>query len=169
MKKILIVIDIQNDFLDGALACDKEKSLIQAAKQKIFSFDGEVIYTQDTHYDDYLDTNEGKHLPITHCIKNSKAWQIPKELLKENAKIFEKNSFCSLELANYLKSIEKEILSIEIIGICTDICVLSNAILLKAFLNNTEIYVHKELTRATSLKNHEEALNMLRQNHINVI
>ena len=107
--KILVVIDVQNDFVDGKLGTQEAINMIPKLKEKIKNFDGEIIYTMDTHDDNYLNTQEGRKLPIKHCIKGTDAWKIREGIYKENCKIFEKAGFGSSDLVEYLKSInEKE-------------------------------------------------------------
>ena len=127
--KILIVVDMQHDFIDGALGSPEARSIVDAVIYKIdkrISEGYKVIYTKDTHYTDYLETQEGRHLPVAHCIKDTPGWNIPEKLWREGAVVIEKNGFGSWELAESLAK-EKDIESIELIGVCTDICVISNA------------------------------------------
>ncbi len=134
MKKLLIVIDMQNDFIDGALGTAEAEAIVPAVKAKIESFPPEaVIATMDTHGPDYLSTQEGRKLPVEHCIRGTEGWQLSPALAERlsAARIFEKPSFGSLRLAEELQK-EPELEEIELVGLCTDICVVSNALLLKA-------------------------------------
>lgn len=165
----LIVIDMQNDFLTGSLANPDGEKLIEPIKEKIENFNGKIIFTQDTHTEKYLDTNEGKHLPIKHCIRNTLGWGIPMPLVdigaKKYALFFNKPTFGALELYKELP----EEGDIYICGVCTDICVVSNALILKAQLSEREIYVLKDLCAGTTKENHEAALQTMRSCQINVI
>ena len=168
---VLIVIDMQNDFIDGALGSPEALSVTAKVANVIKNFEGEIILTMDTHFPDYLSSNEGRHLPVIHCQKGSTGHEIHesiKALIKEDMKIFEKNSFASLDLANYLKE-KKNLSSITLVGICTDICVISNALLLKAFFPETDIKVVETACAGVTTKSHEEALNTMKMCHIDVI
>lgn len=159
---VLLVIDLQNDFVDGALGNKGNDKIVKPIESLVENFDGEVIFTRDTHGENYLESLEGSHLPVKHCIKNSKGWQI--KIDTKNHKIIDKPSFGSFELVEYLKKLnEKEkIKNIYMVGICTDICVLSNAILIKNALLNTEVTVIEDLCKATNEKNHKIALEAMK-------
>ena len=137
MRKILIVIDMQNDFIDAALGTKEAVAIVEAVKEKIRSYPAEnIIATMDTHGENYMETQEGKNLPVPHCIKGSDGWQIRPDIaqLLTGARIYEKPTFGSIALAADLKAVsEKEEIELELVGLCTDICVVSNAILLKSF------------------------------------
>ncbi len=165
MKNILIVIDMQNDFIDGSLGTKEAQKIVQNAVKKIKTFKGDVFYTQDTHYASYLHSQEGKFLPVVHCIKNTPGWEIvPPVKEAVNGTIYEKTTFGSVDLATELKRInEKEpITSLTLIGLCTDICVISNALLFKAFLPETAIYVDAACCAGTTPENHINALNIMK-------
>ena len=130
MNKILIVVDMQNDFVSGSLGTAEARDIVTKLRAKFDSFDGDVIFTRDTHNEDYLKTNEGKHLPVEHCIKGSWGWEIIDELKPYVKKVIDKPTFGSTELVEYLKT--KNYDSFELCGLCTDICVVSNALLIKA-------------------------------------
>lgn len=159
---ILLVIDLQNDFIDGALGNDGNEKIVKPIEKLVENFDGEVIFTRDSHDENYLQTLEGSHLPVSHCIKNTKGWEI--RIDTKNNKIIDKPSFGSYELVEYLKKLnEKEkIENIYMTGICTDICVLSNAILIKNALLNTEVKVYENLCKGTNEKNHQTALDAMK-------
>ena len=140
-KKILVVVDAQNDFIDGSLRNEEAIKAIPALVEKIRSFDGDVIFvTKDTHGEDYMDTPEGKKLPVVHCVKGTPGWEINKEVSaalsdsKADVRFIEKPTFGSYELVNDLRELCSEGADIEFIGFCTDICVVSNALLVKAAL-----------------------------------
>lgn len=170
--KFLIVVDMQNDFIDGALGTKEAVAILPAVKSKIESFDGKVIFTRDTHDADYLSTQEGKNLPVEHCIKDTDGWQINAELealRKEDA--FDKPSFGSVALSQYLKAYdtyEEKIESITLIGICTDICVISNAMLIKAFLPETPVTVDASCCAGVTPESHQNALNAMAVCQINI-
>lgn len=166
---VLLVIDLQNDFVDGALGNKGNDKIVKPIENLVENFDGEVIFTRDTHDENYLETLEGSHLPVKHCIKNSKGWQI--KIDTKNHKIIDKPSFGSYELVEYLKKLnEKEkIKNIYMVGICTDICVLSNSILIKNALLDTEVFVIEDLCKATNEKNHKIALEAMKSCQVNIV
>ena len=166
---VLLVIDLQNDFVDGALGNKGNDKIVKPIESLVENFDGEVIFTRDTHDENYLESLEGSHLPVKHCIKNSKGWQI--KIDTKNHKIIDKPSFGSYELVEYLKKLnEKEkIENIYMVGICTDICVLSNAILIKNALLNTEVTVIEDLCKATNEKNHKIAIEAMKSCQVNIV
>ena len=134
----LIVVDMQNDFIDGALGTKEAVAIVPAVIDKIKNFKGKVIATRDTHTEDYLNTQEGRNLPVKHCIEGSYGWEIQKDIAELiSTEPFNKPTFGSQELGEYLKKYDanaEKIDSITLIGLCTDICVISNAMLIKAFL-----------------------------------
>ena len=159
--KILVVVDMQNDFIDGALGTKEAEAIVPNVAEKIKGFDGKVIYTRDTHKPEYLSTQEGKNLPVEHCIENSKGWKISDKLpVTENAKIINKPTFGSKELGLYLEELSKKetIEEIELIGLCTDICVISNALLIKAFLPEVPIVVDPTCCAGVTPQSHDNAL-----------
>ena len=164
MQKILLVVDMQNDFIDGALGTAEAEKIVPLVKEKIEGFDGTVLFTRDTHFDNYMETQEGKRLPVPHCIKGTEGWQIRKELdaLRTTEEI-DKLTFGSSELGQLLvkKNEEEPIESITVIGLCTDICVISNALLAKAFLPETEIRVDARCCAGVTPQSHENALNAM--------
>lgn len=165
MKDILVVIDMQNDFITGSLGTKEAQLIVQKTVKKIKNFKGDVFYTQDTHQHSYLNSQEGKFLPVIHCIKNTEGWELA-EPIKElvNGNVYEKNTFGSAALAENLKKMNKKepIRSVTIIGVCTDICVISNALLFKAFLPETGIYVDASCCAGTTPENHMNALNVMK-------
>lgn len=164
---VLVVIDMQNDFVTGSLKTKDGENFLKKIVKKVNEFDGEVVYTLDTHYDDYLSTNEGKNLPIEHCIKGTWGHEIPDELKKtksfESAKKFEKNTFASVELGEYLKEQDKKegIGDIYFLGLVADICVISNILLVKGFLPEKNIYIYKDLTEGLSDAKKASAIDVL--------
>ena len=172
MRKILLVVDMQNDFIYGALGSAAAEEIVSPVAKKIAEFSGEIIFTRDTHFDSYLQTREGRHLPVTHCVRDTHGWQIADEIKVPNgARIFDKITFGSTELFEAMKrENEREPISeIEIVGLCTDICVISNAFLLKAALPECEITVNSALCRGVTEESHATALSAMAACQINVI
>lgn len=166
--KLLIVVDYQNDFVNGSLGFKKAEELEQRIVQKIKEYDN-VIFTLDTHYDNYFDTLEGKKLPVKHCIKDTDGHQLYGEVgkyLDKAIKVFEKPTFPSLELANYL--VGKDYDEVEICGLVSNICVLSNVVMVKAALPNARIIVNKNLTASFDEKLNEETFDILKGIHVDV-
>lgn len=174
MKKILIVVDIQNDFVDGALGTPEAVSIIDNAAKKIKEFNGDIFVTYDTHFDNYMDTLEGKKLPVPHCIKGTDGWQlnakIADALQSKNYKSVEKLTFGSTLLPKLVKeAIGDDNAEITLIGLCTDICVVSNALLLKANLLDCEIFVDSSCCAGVTPQTHNSALDTMKCCQINVI
>ena len=175
MKKYLIVVDMQKDFVNGALGTKEAEAIVPAVLEKVKHFDGEVIFTKDTHFENYLSTAEGSLLPVEHCIKGTEGWQLVEELEKycaENTcKVYEKLTFGCKELAmDMLEIQEKEgIESVEAIGLCTDICVVSNVLLLKAFLPEINIKVDASCCAGVTPEKHEAALETMRSCQIQIL
>ena len=174
MKKILVVVDIQNDFVDGALGSTEALAIVDNAANKIKNFDGDIFVTYDTHYENYMETLEGKKLPVPHCIKGTKGWElnpkIAEALSDKDYKAVEKLTFGSVELPSLIKeSIGDEKAEITLIGLCTDICVVSNALLLKANLLDAEIFVDSACCAGVTVQTHNAALDTMRCCQINVI
>lgn len=166
MRKILIVIDMQKDFIDGALGTKEAEAIVEAVKEKIRSYPAsDVIATMDTHQENYMETQEGKYLPVPHCIKGTDGWKIRldiAELLTE-AKIYEKPTFGSTALAADLKALsDTEDIELELIGLCTDICVISNALLLKAAMPEVKISVDPACCAGVTPEKHLAALETMR-------
>jgi nicotinamidase-related amidase len=172
VKKILLVVDMQNDFIDGALGSEEAKSIVDGVAACVSEFCGEVFFTRDTHGEDYLSTAEGRKLPVKHCIKDSFGWAITDKIaIPRGATVIDKKTFGSSELAVRLseENLKSPISEIEIVGLCTDICVISNAFLLKAFLPETEITVNSSLCRGVSPESHETALRAMAACQINIL
>ena len=160
--KYLIVVDMQNDFIAGALGTKEAVAIVPKVKAKIESFDGKVIFTRDTHSVDYLATQEGKNLPVEHCIKGTDGWQIRDELdALRKSEAVDKPSFGSVELAEMLKNEKEDIESIELIGLCTDICVISNAMIIKAYLPETPIEIDASCCAGVTPESHNRALDAM--------
>jgi nicotinamidase/pyrazinamidase len=167
MKKILLVIDMQNDFINGALGTGEALHIVPQVLEKIKNFDGDIWFTQDTHFEDYPDTQEGKYLPVPHCIKDSNGWELQPYVaalcLERGAHGIEKSTFGSKDLPQELqKNYPKGIASITLIGLCTDICVISNALLLKAFFPETPILVDASCCAGITPDSHRNALEAMK-------
>lgn len=163
MKKLLVVVDMQNDFLTGALGTDEAQKIVSGVKQKIENCKNEgyqVVFTRDTHEENYMDTQEGKLLPVPHCIKGTYGWEIDASLKEMGAKIFDKPTFGSTALSEFAK--RENFDKIELCGVCTDICVITNAFLLKTYLPEAEIVVCSALCAGTTPENHENALRQMK-------
>lgn len=164
MQKILVVVDMQNDFIDGALGTKQAQEIVNNVVEKIKSYKGcKVFATRDTHGSDYMETLEGKHLPVPHCIKGTKGWEIRKEvadaLLEVNAEIIDKYTFGSNDLAQRLyEAAGQEETEIELVGLCTDICVISNGLLIKAKLPKVPVKVDPDCCAGVNKESHEAAL-----------
>lgn len=171
MQKILVVVDMQNDFIDGALGTAEAVAIVPKVAEKIKSFDGTVLYTRDTHEENYMETQEGKNLPVPHCIRDTEGWQIRAELQQAGAEVIDKPTFGSRALAEKLVEMNREeaIESITLIGLCTDICVISNAFVIKAFLPETPIIVDAACCAGVTPKSHERALEAMKVCQIAVV
>lgn len=169
MKKILVVVDMQNDFIDGALGTKEAEAIVPYVKMLIESFDGKVIFTRDTHFENYMDTQEGKNLPVPHCIKGTEGWHIRAELdaLRMTEPV-DKLTFGSKDLVEILKN-EGEIGEITFIGLCTDICVISNAMVVKAFYPEIPLKVDAKACAGVTPESHRRALEAMKMCQINVI
>jgi nicotinamidase-related amidase len=167
--KYLIVVDMQVDFITGSLGSELATAIVPNVVEKVKSFDGKVIFTRDTHFEDYMNTQEGRNLPVPHCIKNSDGWQICDELKPYVSTVIDKVTFGSIDLPDIIKSYGEEIESIELCGLCTDICVISNAMLLKAAFPEVPITVDSACSAGVSVESHNTALNAMRAVQIEII
>ena len=159
MKKVLIVVDMQNDFIHGALGSADAKGIVENVKKKIESFDGTVIFTQDTHGRDYMSTQEGKKLPVSHCIEGTDGWEICSELKGLAKNCLAKPTFGSVVLPEYICDLlGEEPDEIELVGLCTDICVISNAMILKASFPEAKIAVDSSCCAGVTPQSHDNAL-----------
>ncbi|MBR3624702.1 MAG: cysteine hydrolase [Selenomonadaceae bacterium] len=161
MSKCILVIDVQNDFVDGALGTKEAVEMLPRLVEKLKNEkDASLVFTQDTHKDNYLDTNEGKHLPVKHCIKNTDGWRIApalSEFLKK-AEVIEKKSFGSTRLPSVVAKYDE----VELVGLCTDICVISNALLLKAFFPEKKISVDPTCCAGVTPESHNSAIEVMK-------
>lgn len=170
-KNVLAVIDMQNDFIDGTLGTKEAEAIVEKVAAQIRDFEGEVVYTRDTHFEDYLRTQEGTKLPVEHCIKETEGWQIREEVQKAHtgeAKIFDKPTFGSVELAEYLKNMA-DLESVTVIGLCTDICVISNALVIKAFLPEVTVRVNADCCAGVTPESHRNALEAMRMCQVEIV
>lgn len=174
LEKILIVVDMQNDFVDGALGTKDAQAAVGNVVSKIEQFDGRILATLDTHYEDYLDTQEGSRLPVPHCIRMTKGWHLNESVLsalsQKEYKTIEKNTFGSTRLVEEIGSmLEQNELEVELIGLCTDICVVSNALLLKAHFPQMHISVDPCCCAGVTPKTHRAALDTMKMCQIDII
>jgi nicotinamidase/pyrazinamidase len=174
MKPLLIVIDMQNDFISMALSTTEAQAIVSPVVSKIRSWDGPVLYTRDTHPDNYLETAEGKKLPVSHCIKGSIGWQLNDEIqacVVSDDQIIDKPTFGSLVLTDRVQQMaaNHEISSITLVGLCTDICVISNALLLKAALWELPIAVDASCCAGVTVQSHNNALEAMKMCQIDIL
>lgn len=171
MQKVLIVVDMQKDFIDGALGTKEAVAIVSKVEEKIRNFQGRVIFTRDTHEENYMETKEGKNLPVPHCIRGTKGWEIEESLQKYVTDVcIDKPSFGSLELGLYLKGLNETetIEKVTLIGLCTDICVISNAMIAKAVLPETVVAVDAACCAGVTPQSHENALEAMKMCQIAV-
>lgn len=173
MKRFLVVVDMQKDFVDGALGTKEAVAIVPAAAEKIRAFDGEIFVTFDTHFENYMETAEGKHLPVPHCVKGTPGWELDKTVAEALAgKTYtpvEKYTFGAKNLPAVLENAARgEDFSIELIGLCTDICVISNALLLKAFFPEKDVSVDPRCTAGVTPTLHNAALLTMKSCQIGV-
>lgn len=169
MRKILVVVDMQKDFVDGTLGTNEALAIIDKAVNKINDFDGEIFVTYDTHNSDYLETSEGKNLPVVHCVKGTQGWCLEEKIAtalgnKKYTKV-EKTTFGAMNLPQIIGDGEKEI---ELIGLCTDICVVSNALILKAAFPESEIKVDASCCAGVTPELHDAAILTMKSCQIKV-
>ena len=167
--KYLIVVDMQVDFITGSLGSEHAVDIVANVVNKVKSFDGKVIFTRDTHFEDYMSTQEGKNLPIIHCVKDTDGWQICDELMPYAETIVDKITFGSIDLPKLIEDFNEPIEKIELCGLCTDICVISNAMLLKAAFPNVPITVDSACSAGVTLESHNTALDAMRAVQIEII
>ena len=170
---ILVVIDMQNDFIDGALCTPEAVAIVPKVMVKMMNFDGLVLATRDTHGEDYLERQEGKKLPVVHCIKGTHGWEIKDEIQQLLiSQPIDKPTFGSEALGKVLKDLNNDVEpidSITLVGLCTDICVISNAMLLKAFLPEVPIMVDASCCAGVTPESHERALEAMKACQIEII
>lgn len=168
-NKLLIIVDMQNDFIDGALGTAEAAEILPDVCEKIREFDGEVVFTMDTHTELYLETQEGIRLPVTHCIKGTHGWELNDEIkeLSTGCRIFEKPTFGSIELANYIA--DGDYKYVELVGVCTDICIISNALLIKAFVPQVPVIVDSFCCAGVTPESHMKAIDTMRSCQVEIL
>lgn len=169
MKRLLVVVDMQKDFIDGSLGTKEAVAIVPAVKKKIEGYEkagDEVVFTLDTHFDNYLDTQEGKNLPVKHCIKGSEGWRLHEELEGFQGRRFEKVTFGSIECGQYAARGGYD--RVELVGLCTDICVISNAMLIKAMAPELPVEVDSTCCAGVTPQSHENALSAMKMCQIGV-
>ena len=174
MKKILVVVDMQKDFVDGALGTSEAVAIVDNVVNKIEKFDGDIIVTYDTHFENYMETQEGKNLPVPHCIKGTDGWQLDAKvqaaLANKAYRVIEKPTFGSTELPEYIKvNYSNTEVEFELIGLCTDICVVSNALMLKANFIESKVSVDASCCAGVTVDSHNAALTTMKMCQVNVI
>lgn len=182
MKKLLVVVDMQNDFIDGALGTKEAQAIVPNAVKKINEWDGDIAYTFDTHAENYLDTTEGKYLPVKHCVEHTHGWCLNDNVAKSLVNIanavvsiaeviepgFCKPTFGSIELMQFVK--DREYDYVELIGLCTDICVISNALMIKAIMPEPhKVVVDASCCAGVTPESHKAALTTMKMCQIEVI
>ena len=172
MKKILVVVDMPNDFIDGSLGTAEAEAIVSAVTAKIKKYPADCIYaTRDTHGPEYLETAEGRYLPVEHCIKGTHGWEIREEIAAAmpQAVLIDKPNFGSRELAERLRAEhDREEIEVELVGLCTDICVVTNALLLKTALPETVIRVDASCCAGVTPQSHEAALLTMKMCQVEV-
>ena len=170
MKKLLIVVDMQNDFVTGALGSKDAVQILPNVMKKLrLARENKVavVFTRDTHFENYSDTQEGKKLPVLHCVKDTRGWEIVDGLYEEGELVFDKPTFGSVELAQFVK--EEGFDEVELIGVCTDICVVSNALLIKAYCPETKVQVSADCCAGVTKESHESALRTMSSCQVEIL
>lgn len=172
--KVLVVVDMQNDFVTGSLGTKEALEIVPNVKCKVEEYlkNGDaVFFTKDTHWDDYLDTQEGKNLPVEHCTVDTYGWEIVDDLKTYADHAIEKYTFGSNDLAEWMydRFISNDYNCVEIVGVCTDVCVISNALLIKAWVPEMEITVDASCCAGVTPEKHKAALEVMKSCQINVI
>ena len=162
-KRVLVVVDMQKDFVDGSLGSKEAVSIVPAVVKKARDFDGTVLFTRDTHGEDYLLTQEGRKLPVEHCIRGSHGWKISSKLDTADSEIIDKPTFGSYDLIERLEELDQEdaLESVELVGLCTDICVISNAMLVKNRFPELQVMVDAECCAGVMPETHTTALKAM--------
>ncbi len=172
MRKLLVVVDMQKDFIDGSLGTKEAEAIVDNVVKVIGAYDPKNIFaTRDTHPENYLETQEGRNLPVVHCVKDTPGWEINEKVAEalENAKVIDKPTFGSRKLAEEIAAIaEKEEIEVTLVGLCTDICVVSNALLIKAYLPEIPVKVIASCCAGVTPASHEAALTTMQMCQIKV-
>jgi len=173
-QTVLVVVDMQNDFIDGVLGTPEAVHITPEVIRLVHEFEGRVVFTQDTHFSDYLSTQEGQHLPVIHCIEHTPGWELQRDLKAyqsvHHSPIFKKHTFGSTALAQTLVRWHNEtpLTAITLVGLCTDICVISNASLIKAYLPEVPLHVIASACAGVTPQSHDNALSALRMIQVNI-
>lgn len=174
MRKILVVVDMQKDFIDGTLGTREAQAIVERAAAEIERFMGRIYVTMDTHQSDYLETAEGKKLPVVHCVRGTDGWRLHERIMKalsgKEYRVMEKGTFGSTQLAEEIRregSVEE--LEIECFGLCTDICVVSNVLLLKANFPEADIKVRSDCCAGVTPETHEASLRTMKMCQVEVV
>lgn len=177
MNKLLVVVDFQNDFIDGALGTPEAQAIVPNVVEKVKNWDGDIFFTADTHGENYMQTNEGKHLPVVHCVHDTDGWELRKEVAevvrdKMDNDTFQKNTYIKHTFGS-VSLMERICLEsydyVEFIGLCTDICVASNAIMLKAFCPGIQIVVDPTCCAGVTPDTHAAALTTMKMCQIDIL
>ena len=169
-KALLVVVDMQRDFIDGALGTAEAQAVLPRVQERIRlarAGQEEVAFTRDTHTGAYLSTQEGRRLPVAHCIEGSPGWQLAEGLAREGDRLFDKPAFGSVALARYVA--EGAFTQVELCGVCTDICVISNALLIKAFAPEARVCVRADCCAGVTPQQHETALAAMQACQIDIV
>lgn len=171
--RILVVVDMQNDFIDGSLGSPQARAIVPNVARKISGFDGQICCTMDTHYKNYLSTQEGKNLPVEHCIVTTHGWRLDEEIkanLGDGATFFYKDSFGSKDLMEWIgaRDPDETVEELVFVGLCTDICVISNAIMAKSLFPEIKITVDASCCAGVTPESHENALRAMQMCQINI-
>ena len=178
MKQLLVVVDMQVDFVTGALGTTEAKAIVENVVKKVEeakAMGKTVVFTLDTHGENYMETQEGKYLPVAHCIRGTEGWELIPELeeMKDSrkAQCFDKPAFGSVALAEALKAMYEagELEAVELVGLCTDICVVSNALLIKAFMPELPVSVDASCCAGVTPEKHAAALETMRSCQIQIL
>ena len=173
MKKLLIVVDMQNDFVTGVLGTKEAKAIVPAVEKLVREFEGDIFFTRDTHGENYRNTQEGRKLPVEHCIRDTEGWEIIPELrdIADQCQVFDKPTFGSVQLAEHITRIaeKREVDAVYLCGVCTGICVISNAMLLKAAVPEIPIRIVEEACACVTPESHEIALAAMKNCQIEVV
>lgn len=174
MKKVLVVVDMQNDFVDGVLGTKEAVAIVDKVAEKIQNFEGKIFATLDTHGPNYLETAEGKKLPVPHCICDTDGWLLNHKVMcalsDKDYRTIEKYTFASMNLAEEIRRLQyNEEIAVELVGLCTDICVVSNALLLKAYFPEMSISVDAGCCAGVTPETHKAALETMKMCQIDVV
>ena len=174
MERILVVVDVQNDFVTGSLGTKEAEAIVPAVVEKVKKFDGTVVFTRDSHGENYMETQEGRNLPVLHCIEGTEGWEIISELepYTKDRIIFDKPAFGNPEVGKFIADAAEKNngeLEVEIIGLCTDICVVSNVLTIKAFAPEVPLIVDSKCCAGVTPKAHQAALTTMKSCQVKIL